>query len=94
MPIVLTVLGISLLIVLHELGHFVVARLSSMRVLRFRKVFAEKPAEFDPRKYLGPSRDALQQVIEGKMKDFGQAGHNDDYEPLTLEDMKKAYAAG
>ncbi|HRY85565.1 MAG TPA: class II fructose-bisphosphate aldolase, partial [Candidatus Omnitrophota bacterium] len=24
-----------------------------------RKVFKEKPAEFDPRKYLGPARDAL-----------------------------------
>ena len=24
-----------------------------------RKVFTEKPAEFDPRKYLGPAREAL-----------------------------------
>ncbi len=57
-----------------------------------RKVFAEKPEKFDPRDYLGPARDALQKVIEGKMKDFGQAGHNDDFEPMTLEAMKKFYA--
>ncbi|MBN1477124.1 ketose-bisphosphate aldolase, partial [Candidatus Sumerlaeota bacterium] len=51
-----------------------------------RKVFAEKPEKFDPRDYLGPARVALQEVIEGKMRDFGQAGHNSDYEPMTLRD--------
>jgi fructose-bisphosphate aldolase class II len=56
-----------------------------------RQVFAEHPEEFDPRKYLGPARDALAEVIKGKCIDFGQAGHNDDYEPATLEDMKKIY---
>ncbi|NQU44970.1 fructose-bisphosphate aldolase class II [bacterium] len=57
-----------------------------------RKVFATKPEEFDPRKYLGPSRDALYEVILGKVKDFGQAGHAKDFAPMTLEDMKKIYA--
>jgi fructose-bisphosphate aldolase class II len=56
-----------------------------------RKVFAEAPKEFDPRKYLAPARDALQDVIKGKMKDFGQAGHAGDYEPMTLEDAKKEW---
>jgi len=32
-----------------------------------RKVFAEKPAEFDPRKYLGPARDALQNLYKHKI---------------------------
>ena len=31
-----------------------------------RKVLAEKPAEFDPRKYLGPARDELKQMIMDK----------------------------
>jgi fructose-bisphosphate aldolase class II len=31
-----------------------------------RKVFAEKPAEFDPRKYLGPARDALKELYKHK----------------------------
>ena len=31
-----------------------------------RKVLAEKPAEFDPRKYLGPARDALRELLKHK----------------------------
>ncbi|MFC1517236.1 class II fructose-bisphosphate aldolase [Candidatus Margulisiibacteriota bacterium] len=31
-----------------------------------RKVFNEKPAEFDPRKYLGPARDALKELYKHK----------------------------
>lgn len=31
-----------------------------------RKVFSEKPAEFDPRKYLGPARDALKELYKHK----------------------------
>jgi fructose-bisphosphate aldolase, class II len=33
-----------------------------------RKVFAEKPGEFDPRKYLGPARDSLKQLYIHKIK--------------------------
>ncbi len=37
-----------------------------------RKVFVEKPAEFDPRKYLGPAREALKQLYIHKIKNvFG-----------------------
>lgn len=32
-----------------------------------RKVFAEKPGEFDPRKYLGPARDNMQKLYEHKI---------------------------
>ena len=32
-----------------------------------RKVFAEKPAEFDPRKYLGPARDNMKKMYEHKI---------------------------
>jgi fructose-bisphosphate aldolase class II len=40
-----------------------------------RKVFAEKPGEFDPRKYLGPARDALIKMIKEKNeKVLGSAG--------------------
>jgi len=34
-----------------------------------RKVFAEKPAEFDPRKYLGPARDALKALYMHKNRE-------------------------
>ena len=40
-----------------------------------RKVFAEKPGEFDPRKYLGPARDALIDLIVHKNTEvLGSAG--------------------
>lgn len=32
-----------------------------------RKVFAENPGEFDPRKYLGPARDALKNLYKHKI---------------------------
>ncbi|MDD5594051.1 MAG: class II fructose-1,6-bisphosphate aldolase [Candidatus Margulisbacteria bacterium] len=40
-----------------------------------RKVFAESPAEFDPRKYLGPAREELKKVIIAKNTNvLGSAG--------------------
>ncbi len=40
-----------------------------------RKVFAEKPGEFDPRKYLGPARDALKELYKHKNESvLGSAG--------------------
>ena len=59
-----------------------------------RKVFTEKPKEFDPRKYLGPARDALAKLISQRMKDFGTAGHASDYKAMSLADMKAVYAQG
>lgn len=32
-----------------------------------RRVMSESPAEFDPRKYLGPARDAIQEVVRHKL---------------------------
>lgn len=40
-----------------------------------RKVFAEHPEEFDPRKYLGPARDALKELYMHKNRSvLGSAG--------------------
>jgi fructose-bisphosphate aldolase class II len=41
-----------------------------------RKVFWEKPGEFDPRKYLGPARQAVKDLVRHKVKDvLCCAGH-------------------
>jgi fructose-bisphosphate aldolase class II len=41
-----------------------------------RKIFAEQPEEFDPRKYLGPARDELKKLYMHKNKEvLGSAGH-------------------
>ena len=58
-----------------------------------RKVFAESPEKFDPRDYLKPARTAMEELIAGRMRDFGQAGHAGDYESKSLEEMKSLYAA-
>ena len=40
-----------------------------------RRIFAEYPAEFDLRKYLGPARDKLVKVVKHKNTDvLGSAG--------------------
>ena len=40
-----------------------------------REVFAKNPAEFDPRKYLGPARDALKEIYKAKNQNvLGSAG--------------------
>jgi fructose-bisphosphate aldolase class II len=41
---------------------------------KIRQVFAEKPAEFDPRKYLGPGRDAIREMVKHKLHVLGCAG--------------------
>ena len=40
-----------------------------------RKVFSQSPAEFDPRKYLGPARDALKELYKHKI--LNVLGSND-----------------
>jgi len=39
-----------------------------------REVLATQPKEFDPRKILGPAREAIKEVVRAKMKLFGSAG--------------------
>jgi fructose-bisphosphate aldolase class II len=41
---------------------------------KIRQVFAEKPAEFDPRKYLGPAREAICEMVRHKLHILGCAG--------------------
>ncbi len=39
-----------------------------------RKHFAQNPADFDPRKYLGPARDAVKELVKHKIKVLGTDG--------------------
>ncbi len=59
-----------------------------------RKVFATKPEEFDPRKYLKPAMEAMQAVCEARYEAFGAAGHASDIKPIPLAQMAKLYKAG
>ncbi len=41
---------------------------------KIRQVLAEKPSEFDPRKYLGPGREAIKDMVRHKLRILGCAG--------------------
>lgn len=41
---------------------------------KIRQVYAEKPGEFDPRKYLGPARDAIEKMVIHKLRVLGCSG--------------------
>ncbi|MBP3758804.1 MAG: class II fructose-1,6-bisphosphate aldolase [Firmicutes bacterium] len=40
-----------------------------------RRFLVENPAEFDPRKYLGPARDAIQRMVQHKIRDVLNASN-------------------
>jgi fructose-bisphosphate aldolase class II len=44
---------------------------------KIREVFATKPAEFDPRNYLGPAREAITKMVQRKLHVLNSAGKND-----------------
>jgi len=41
---------------------------------KIRQVYAEQPSEFDPRKYLGPGREAIREMVKHKLHVLGCAG--------------------
>jgi fructose-bisphosphate aldolase class II len=59
-----------------------------------RKVFAEHPGEFDPRKYLKPAMDAMRVVVRQRFEEFGTAGRASKIKPLPMTAMAKRYASG
>lgn len=56
-----------------------------------RKLLHDKPEKFDPRDYLKPARQAMQEVVEARMVAFGQAGHAPNIRQVSLEEMAKKY---
>ncbi|MEO1985817.1 MAG: class II fructose-bisphosphate aldolase [Martelella sp.] len=59
-----------------------------------RKVFAENPSEFDPRKYLKPAMEAMTKLCVERFEAFGTAGHADKIKAIPMADMAKRYADG
>jgi fructose-bisphosphate aldolase class II len=59
-----------------------------------RKVFAEKPGEFDPRSYLKPAKEAMRKVCIQRYQEFGCEGMASKIKPVALSVMAKRYAAG
>ncbi len=59
-----------------------------------RQVLAEKGAEFDPRKFLKPSMDAMEKLCADRYEQFGAAGNASKIKAVPLADMAARYAAG
>jgi len=56
-----------------------------------REAIVAKPEEFDPRHFTRAAREGMKQIVAERMRQFGQAGHAGDYEPLTLDAMRQRY---
>lgn len=61
---------------------------------QIRRIFAENPSEFDPRKYLAPAREAVAKLCKQRFEEFGTAGNASKIKPLPLSEMAKLYAQG
>ena len=60
-----------------------------------RKVFAESPGEFDPRKYLKPAMEAMTKLCRQRLLEFNTAGQASKFKKVhTLAEMARRYAKG
>jgi fructose-bisphosphate aldolase class II len=61
---------------------------------QFRKVAAENPAEFDPRKFLIPAMAELEALCRDRFERFGTAGQAGKIRPVSMDEMARRYASG
>jgi fructose-bisphosphate aldolase class II len=59
-----------------------------------RRHMAEKPAEFDPRKFLADAQKAAREICKLRYEAFGCAGQAAKIKPLPLEKMAERYKKG
>jgi fructose-bisphosphate aldolase class II len=59
-----------------------------------RRHLAQNPKNFDPRKYLKASKDAMKEICKARYEAFGTAGNASKIKPIDLETMYKRYASG
>ena len=58
-----------------------------------RKFLAENKSEFDPRKFLIPTMDAMRDIVKSRLEAFGCAGQISNIKKVyTLEEMADRYA--
>ncbi len=61
---------------------------------QIRRILAEHPEEFDPRKYLKPAMEAMTKLCKERFEQFGTAGHASKIKPIPLSEMAKRYRSG
>ena len=57
-----------------------------------RKFLSENPSNFDPRKFLKASTDAMQAICQARYEAFGCAGHASKIKAKRLEEMVSFYS--
>ena len=67
-------------------------RLASTAAIR--KHFTNDPAQFDPRKYLIQTKEAMKKIVMSRLEEFGTAGNADKIKPLALYIIAKKYSSG
>lgn len=60
----------------------------------FRELATERPAEFDPRKFMLPAMARLETLCRDRFERFGTAGHAGKIKPIPMDEMAKRYASG
>ncbi|PHR57224.1 MAG: fructose-bisphosphate aldolase class II [Robiginitomaculum sp.] len=61
---------------------------------QFRRVMMENKLEFDPRKFLKPSIDAMQALCKERFEQFNSAGQAYKIKTISLADMAIRYESG
>jgi fructose-bisphosphate aldolase class II len=61
---------------------------------QIRKVLAEHPGEFDPRKYLKPAMDAMAKICSDRLQQFNTAGQAHKIKVIPVSAMAKRYTTG
>ncbi|VAW22636.1 Fructose-bisphosphate aldolase class II [hydrothermal vent metagenome] len=61
---------------------------------QFRRVAVNEPEQFDPRKFLIPAMDALEELCVDRFERFGTAGNAGKIKPVNMDEMAKRYASG
>ncbi|WP_445766865.1 class II fructose-bisphosphate aldolase [Rheinheimera sp.] len=59
-----------------------------------RRYMTQHPAEFDPRKYLQASVQAMMEICVARYEAFNAAGHGSKIKPISLDDMVARYLSG
>ncbi|WP_077286296.1 class II fructose-bisphosphate aldolase [Cognaticolwellia aestuarii] len=59
-----------------------------------RRFLAENPSEFDPRKFLKASTQAMSDICKARYEAFGTVGQASKIKPISLDNMFMQYASG
>jgi len=59
-----------------------------------RRFLNENKSEFDPRKYLEASQEAMRDIVIARYDAFGTSGNASKIRPITLDEMSNRYLSG